>query len=33
MHTLVLCDDYWRPARVPREGLGALNESEFTFEE
>ena len=31
MQTLVLCDDYWHPARVPREGLGALPEGEFTF--
>jgi type 1 glutamine amidotransferase len=32
MKTLVLCDDYWHPARVPREGLGALKEVEFTFD-
>jgi type 1 glutamine amidotransferase len=32
MQTLVLCDDYWHPARVPREGLGALKESGFTFD-
>ncbi len=32
MQTLVLCDDYWHPARVPREGLGALPEDEFTFD-
>jgi len=32
MPTLVLCDDYWHPARVPREGLGALKESGFTFD-
>ena len=32
MQILVLCDDYWHPARVPREGLGALPEGEFTFD-
>jgi len=32
MHTLVLCDDRWHPARVPRDGLGALKESGFTFD-
>lgn len=32
MKVLVLCDDYWHPARVPREGLGALTEAEFTFD-
>lgn len=32
MKTLVLCDDHWHPARVPREGLGALKEVEFTFD-
>ena len=32
MNVLVLCDDYWHPARVPREGLGALTGSEFTFD-
>jgi uncharacterized protein len=32
MKTLVLCDDYWHPARVPRGGLGALTEHEFTFD-
>ena len=32
MKTLVLCDDYWHPALVPREGLGALKEVEFTFD-
>ncbi|HLO34123.1 MAG TPA: ThuA domain-containing protein [Anaerolineales bacterium] len=32
MKTLVLCDDYWHPARVPREGLGALTGAEFTFD-
>ena len=32
MKTLVLCDDYWHPARVPREGLGQLTGTEFTFD-
>ena len=32
MKILVLCDDYWHPARIPREGLGALTGSEFTFD-
>jgi type 1 glutamine amidotransferase len=32
MKILVLCDDYWHPARIPRDGLGALDESEFTFD-
>jgi type 1 glutamine amidotransferase len=32
MNILVLCDDYWHPARIPREGLGALAEDEFTFD-
>jgi type 1 glutamine amidotransferase len=32
MRTLVLCDDYWHPARVPRAGLGALGECGFTFD-
>ena len=32
MKTLVLCDDTWHPARVPREGLGALTRIEFTFD-
>jgi uncharacterized protein len=32
MKTLVLCDDHWHPARIAREGLGALNEIEFTFD-
>ena len=32
MKTLVLCDDYWHPAQVPREGLGALKGGEFTFD-
>jgi len=32
MQTLVLCDDYWHPARVPREGLNPLKEQGFTFD-
>jgi type 1 glutamine amidotransferase len=32
MKTLVICDDYWHPARIPREGLGALKSAEFTFD-
>lgn len=32
MKVLVFCDDYWHPARVPRQGLGALTESEFVFD-
>lgn len=32
MKTLILCDDYWHPARVAREGIGALQDDEFTFD-
>jgi type 1 glutamine amidotransferase len=32
MQTLVLCDDFWHPARVPQAGLRALKEAEFTFD-
>jgi type 1 glutamine amidotransferase len=32
MNVLVLCDDFWHPARVPREGLDALSGSEFAFD-
>jgi type 1 glutamine amidotransferase len=32
MKTLVLCDDFWHPSRVPREGLGPLKGQEFTFD-
>ncbi|HEX5942026.1 MAG TPA: ThuA domain-containing protein, partial [Anaerolineales bacterium] len=32
MKTLVLCDDYWHPARIPQEGLGALSGTEFSFD-
>jgi Uncharacterized protein conserved in bacteria len=32
MKTLVLCGDYWHPARVPREGLSEFQEKEFAFD-
>lgn len=32
MKILVLCDDYWHPARIPREGLGTLVVPDFTFD-
>lgn len=32
MQTLVLCDDRWHPARVPREGLSGLKEKGFAFD-
>jgi len=33
MHALVLCDDYWHPAAVAREGLDRLEaEGEFAFD-
>jgi len=32
MKVLVLCDDYWHPGRIPREGLRALHANEFAFE-
>ena len=32
MQVLVLCDDYWHPARVPREGLGGLDGDEFQLD-
>jgi len=32
MQTLVLCDDYWHPAHVPREGLSPLQDKGFTFD-
>lgn len=32
MQTLVLCDDYWHPARVPREGLSGLKDQGFAFD-
>jgi type 1 glutamine amidotransferase len=32
MRTLVLCGDYWHPARIPRAGLDALKGQEFAFD-
>jgi len=32
VRALVLCDDYWHPAAVAREGLGALDASGYSFE-
>jgi uncharacterized protein len=32
IQTLVLCDDYWHPAWVPREGLSALKDQGFAFD-
>src|SRR5574339_121232 len=32
MKALVLCDDYWHPARIPREGLAALEGTEVAFD-
>jgi type 1 glutamine amidotransferase len=32
MRTLVLCDDYWHPARTARAGLGALGDCGFDFD-
>lgn len=32
MKVLVLCNDRWHPARVPREGLEALHDRGFTFD-
>jgi type 1 glutamine amidotransferase len=32
MRVLVLCDDYWHPARTPRAGLGALSAAGFEFD-
>jgi len=32
MQVLVLCNDYWHPARVPREGLSPLQDKGFTFD-
>ncbi|MCB0084824.1 MAG: ThuA domain-containing protein [Caldilineaceae bacterium] len=29
---LVLCDDYWHPAKTPRTGLDALPQMDFTFD-
>jgi type 1 glutamine amidotransferase len=32
MNILVLCDDRWHPARVPREGLSTLTDKRFVFD-
>ena len=32
MKSLVLCGDFWHPARIAREGLEALSGAEFTFD-
>jgi type 1 glutamine amidotransferase len=32
MKTLVLCGDYWHPAHIAREGVGALTGGECTFD-
>lgn len=32
MRVLVICDDRWHPARVPREGLVPLNNEGFSFD-
>ncbi len=32
MHVLVLCDDYWHPARIIRSGLAPLEQTDITFE-
>ena len=32
MRTLVLCDDYWHPARTPRTGLAPLADAGFAFD-
>jgi uncharacterized protein len=32
MRTLVLCDDYYHPARTPRAGLGPLEQAGFAFD-
>ena len=32
MRTLVLCDDYWHPARTPRTGLAPLEDAGFAFD-
>ncbi|RPI34579.1 MAG: ThuA domain-containing protein [Chloroflexota bacterium] len=32
MKILVICDDFWHPARVVRQGLGALCEGEISFD-
>jgi type 1 glutamine amidotransferase len=32
MQILVIVDDLWHPARIPRQGLAALGKSEFSFD-
>jgi type 1 glutamine amidotransferase len=32
MQTMVLCDDHWHPARVPRQGLASLKDGGFAFD-
>ncbi len=32
MNVLVLCDDYWHPARTPRAGLAPLNGAGYAFD-
>src|SRR5436853_231435 len=32
MKTLVVCDDYWHPARTPRTGLEPLTQHGFEFD-
>ena len=32
MNTLVLCGDYWHSPRIAREGLEALQQTDFTFD-
>ena len=32
MQTLVLCDDQWHPAQIPREGLELLKPHGFMFD-
>jgi type 1 glutamine amidotransferase len=32
LSVLVLCDDFYHPARIPRQGLAALGEAEFRFD-
>lgn len=32
MKALVLCGDHWHPPQIPRQGLNALTQEEFTFD-
>src|SRR5215510_7312052 len=32
MRTLVICDDYYHPARLPRSGLAPLEQAGFAFD-